>query len=163
MTPLEEVAHIANVTVEVEVQLDQRLMKLSEILSLEEGSIIVMGRSAGENIDIFVGSIFDLSAGVLGPIDAIYDRGALVALPREMRIRYAAHLTEIAGKPPQLLICYEYDQSLMEGPPFSIGSEEVNEHYGDLYDITRIASTNVPGGLKGKCAAVENGWLLRIN
>ena len=55
MTPLEEVAHIANVTVEVEVQLDQRLMKLSEILSLEEGSIIVMGRSAGENIDIFVG------------------------------------------------------------------------------------------------------------
>jgi flagellar motor switch protein FliN/FliY len=55
MTPLEEVAHIANVTVEVEVQLDQRLMKLSEILSLEEGSIIAMGRSAGENIDIFVG------------------------------------------------------------------------------------------------------------
>ena len=56
MTSLEEVAHIANVTVDVEVQLDQRWMKLSEILSLEEGSIIEMDRSAGENIDIYIGS-----------------------------------------------------------------------------------------------------------
>jgi flagellar motor switch protein FliN/FliY len=31
-------------------------MKLSEILSLEEGSIIEMRRSAGENLDIYIGS-----------------------------------------------------------------------------------------------------------
>jgi flagellar motor switch protein FliN/FliY len=55
MTPLEEIAHIANVRIEVEVQLDRRWMKLSEILALEEGSIIEMNRSAGENIDIFIG------------------------------------------------------------------------------------------------------------
>jgi flagellar motor switch protein FliN len=42
--------------VEIEVQLDQRQMKLSEILALEEGSIIEMTRSAGENIDVFFGS-----------------------------------------------------------------------------------------------------------
>jgi len=56
MTTLEEVAHIATVPIEIEVQLDQRWMKLSEILALEEGSIIEMRRSAGENIDIFFGS-----------------------------------------------------------------------------------------------------------
>jgi flagellar motor switch protein FliN/FliY len=55
MTPIQEVAHIANVRVEVEVQLDRRWMKLSDILALEEGSIIEMNRSAGENIDIFIG------------------------------------------------------------------------------------------------------------
>ena len=55
MTPLEEVAHIANVPVEIEVQLDRRWMKLSEILALEEGSVIEMNRSAGENIDVFIG------------------------------------------------------------------------------------------------------------
>jgi flagellar motor switch protein FliN/FliY len=55
MTPLEEVAHIATVRIEVEVQLDRRWMKLSDILALEEGSIIEMNRSAGENIDIFIG------------------------------------------------------------------------------------------------------------
>ena len=56
MTPTEQIAHIADVRVEVEVQLDQRWMKLSEILELQEGSILEMRRSAGENIDIYVGS-----------------------------------------------------------------------------------------------------------
>ncbi len=31
-------------------------MKLSEILELDEGNILEMRRSAGENIDIYVGS-----------------------------------------------------------------------------------------------------------
>jgi len=56
MTPQEQVAHIAEVRIEVEVQLDQRWMKLSEILELDEGSILEMRRSAGENIDVYVGS-----------------------------------------------------------------------------------------------------------
>jgi flagellar motor switch protein FliN/FliY len=55
MTPQEQVAHIADVRVEIEVQLDQRWMKLSEILELDEGSILEMRRSAGENIDIYAG------------------------------------------------------------------------------------------------------------
>ena len=56
MTPREEIDHIANVPIEVEVQLDRRYMKISEILALEEGSIVEMERSAGENIDIYIGS-----------------------------------------------------------------------------------------------------------
>ena len=56
MLPLEELAHIALVPIDIEVQLDQRWMKLSEILSLEEGRIIEMRRSAGENLDIYIGS-----------------------------------------------------------------------------------------------------------
>lgn len=116
---------------------------------------------SAKNIDIFVSDIFHLSSKMLGLVDAIYDRAALVALPEEMRNRYTAHLTEITDKAPQLLICYEYDQSLMEGPPFSISNEEVNQLYRDSYDLTLIVSTNVPGGLKGKCAAKESVWLLQ--
>jgi flagellar motor switch protein FliN/FliY len=56
MTTQEQIAHIADVRIEIEVQLDQRWMKLSEILELDEGSILEMRRSAGENIDIYVGS-----------------------------------------------------------------------------------------------------------
>jgi thiopurine S-methyltransferase len=114
-----------------------------------------------ENIDIFVGDIFGLSSKMLAPVDAIYDRAALVALPEEMRNRYVAHLTEITNKAPQLLICYEYDQSLMEGPPFSISNEEVNQKYRETYDLTLMESANVPGGLKGRCVAKENVWLLK--
>ncbi len=116
---------------------------------------------SAHNLDIFVGDIFALSGRILGPIDGIYDRAALVAFPEAMRNRYAVHLREITGKAPQLLICYDYDQRLMDGPPFSVTSEEVQRHYADDYDVTLIASTHVPGGLKGKCPATENVWLLK--
>lgn len=112
------------------------------------------------NIDIFVGDIFDLSSSTLGLVDAIYDRAALVALPLEMRNQYTAHLIQITDKAPQLLICLEYDQSIIDGPPFSISNEEVKHHYADTYELTLMASANVSGGLKGKCAAIENVWLI---
>ena len=115
-------------------------------------------RYSATNIDIFVGDIFHLSSKVLGSVDAIYDRAALVAFPEEVRTRYTVHLTAITGKAPQLLICYEYDQTLMDGPPFSVSNEEVNRHYRDMYELTLLASKEVPGGLKGKCAAKENVW-----
>ncbi|TKB78530.1 MAG: thiopurine S-methyltransferase [Nitrospira sp.] len=115
---------------------------------------------SANNIDIFVGDIFALSREMLGPVDASYDRAALVALPEDMRRRYATHLMKITGTAPQLLICYEYDQGLMAGPPFSISHEEVCQHYRERYEVTLIASRDVPGGLKGKCAAKEHVWLL---
>lgn len=116
---------------------------------------------SAKDIDIFVGDIFALPRKILGPVDAVYDRAALVAFPEEMRNRYTAHLTEITDKAPQLLITYDYDQNVMEGPPFSISDEEVKRHYRVNYDVTLIASADVSGGLKGKCAAKENVWLLK--
>ncbi|MEM6451594.1 MAG: thiopurine S-methyltransferase [Cyanobacteria bacterium P01_D01_bin.105] len=116
-----------------------------------------------ENIDIFAGDIFQLSGNVLGSVDAIYDRAALVALPREMRDRYTAHLVEITNAAPQLLICYEYDQTLMAGPPHAISHKEVAEHYQNSYRLKLVESKEVPNGLKGKCPATENVWLLGNN
>ena len=118
-------------------------------------------RYSAEDVDIFVGDIFELTGTTLGLVDAIYDRAALVALPETMRNRYTAHLTEISNNAPQLLICYVYDQSVLDGPPFSISNEEVNRHYRERYTLTAMASMEVPGGLKGKCAATENAWLLK--
>ncbi|MBL4894346.1 MAG: thiopurine S-methyltransferase [Emcibacter sp.] len=116
---------------------------------------------SAKNIDIYVGDIFNLTRSILGPVDGIYDRAALVALPEDTRRRYAKHLIELTDKSPQLLICFLYDQSLLDGPPFSITNEEVERHYGDKYDLNLIESKDVSGGLKGKCAAMENVWLLR--
>ena len=114
-----------------------------------------------KDIDIFCGDIFQVTGALLGPVDAVYDRAALVALPPGMRGRYAAHLQKLTDPAPQLLICYEYDQSQMEGPPFSILREEVLQHYGEGYQVTLLESTSVAGGLKGKCAAKENVWKLQ--
>jgi thiopurine S-methyltransferase len=104
--------------------------------------------SAG-NIDIFGGDIFHLSSKVLGLVDAVYDRAALVALPEDLRKRYTEHVTAITDKAPQLLICYEYDQRLMEGPPFSVSNEEVNRRYRDSYDNSSC-SYRCAGWFEGK-------------
>jgi thiopurine S-methyltransferase len=120
-----------------------------------------MERWSANNLDIFVGDIFALSRTLLGPVDGIYDRAALVAFPEDMRTRYTAHLIEMTHRAPQLLICFDYDQRAMEGPPFSVSSEEVQRHYAAKYDVRLIACTDVSGGLKGKVAAKENLWLLR--
>lgn len=116
-----------------------------------------------DGIDIFVGNIFDLSRTLLGPIDGIYDRAALVALPEPTRDHYTAHLMEITARAPQLLITFEYDQSLMAGPPFSIGEAEVNRQYSQSYDLSLLSSTDFVGGLKGLPGAKENVWLLTNN
>jgi len=55
MTPLEEIASLADVPVEVRVELDRKMMTISEILDLEADRVLRMTRSAGENIDIFIG------------------------------------------------------------------------------------------------------------
>lgn len=116
-------------------------------------------RYSANNIDIYVGDIFSLTKKMLGPIDAVYDRAALVALPREMRERYTAHLIAITDEAPQLLICYEYDQHLMEGPPFSISGKEIKQHYSDYFDLSRAASRKVQ--VKGLEAIEEQAWLLK--
>ena len=114
----------------------------------------------GNGVDVFVGDIFDLTQGLLGEVQAIYDRAALVAMPFSMRRRYTAHLRVITATAPQLLLCFEYDQRAMDGPPFSISDEEVARHYAGHYDLLKLASVAVTGGLKGQCAARENVWLL---
>lgn len=120
-----------------------------------------VSRYRAQNIDIFLGDLFDVTREMLGPVDAIYDRAALVALPKEMRDRYTEHLVEISDNAPQLVIAYEYDQSMVNGPPFSVSQDEVRRHYTDSYDLTLLGSAEVPGGLKGKCPAKEHVWLLR--
>ncbi len=117
-------------------------------------------RFSAKGIDIFVGDIFNLSPSLLGPIDAIYDRAALVALPKLMRERYAPHLINITNRAPQLLISFAYDQHLLDGPPFSVSDEEIARHYQETYHLKLLASADIKGGLKGKCPATENVWLL---
>lgn len=119
-------------------------------------------RYSATDIDIFAGDVFALSAELLGLVDATYDRAALVALPEAMRERYARHLMTITGRAPQFLLTFEYDQSQMNGPPFSVTGAEVARHYKESYDVTLATSRDVPGGLKGICAATENAWLLVV-
>lgn len=55
MTPLEEIGTLADVPVELDMELDRKVMPLSEILEWDIGSVVWLTRSAGEAIDIYAG------------------------------------------------------------------------------------------------------------
>ena len=117
-------------------------------------------RYSAPGVDVFAGDIFALTGEALGSVEAVYDRAALVALPRADRARYAAHVTAIARGAPQLLVTFVYDQTRADGPPFSVDEQEVRALYGGSYGVTLLESAEDPAGMKGKCPATEKVWLL---
>jgi thiopurine S-methyltransferase len=92
-----------------------------------------------EQIVLSCGDFFQLNANE--KYDLIYDRAALVALPAPMRKTYSEVLNralKIGGK--YLLVVYDYDQTQMEGPPFSVSTSEVHELYEDRFKIELLQS-----------------------
>lgn len=142
----------------VETAIQQLFDELGAKPSISEAGLFK--HYSAENIDIFVGDIFNLSSDLLGSVDAVYDRAALVALPEDMRKRYSAHLMKITAKAPQLLLSFEYDQSLVPGPPFSVGPDEVHDYYEGHYTVSLAELVVLQGGLKGKYDCLEAVWLL---
>lgn len=113
------------------------------------------------NITLFCGDIFDLRQPVLGHIDAVYDRAALIALPPAMRKRYAAHVISITQTAPQFLVTLNYDQSLYSGAPFAVADDEVHALYGTAYpSLVPAERIEAAGGIKGRGPAWETAWLM---
>lgn len=116
---------------------------------------------SADNLNVFVGDIFKVTSEMLGDIDAIYDRAAIVALTKDLRVEYTAHLRAITNNAPQLLLCFEYDQSLMNRTPYSVDEAEVKSHYAEHYDIELLKRVGIDGGFKGKLPACDVVWLLK--
>ena len=92
-----------------------------------------------DSLTVYCGDVFDVGPEVVGPIDRIWDRAALVALDSSVRPKYVKHLRSLAEPGARLLQnVMEYDQSVMDGPPWSISEAEIRQHYGDLtIDVLR--------------------------
>ncbi len=94
-------------------------------------------RATERRISLFCGDYFAFSAP---GFDAHYDRGALIALSEDLRPRYAAHTSSLLdGAAEQLVLTVEYDQSVCNGPPFSLDESEVRQYWPKL---TRVASVD---------------------
>lgn len=55
MTAFEQIAHLADIPMNMDAQLGRTRMTVQSILGLDVGSVIKMDRSAGENIDVLAG------------------------------------------------------------------------------------------------------------
>lgn len=77
--------------------------------------------------DLFAVTRDDVEASG-GPIDAIYDRAALIALPPDLRRAYLDQLRALSGPgTPGLLVTFEHASG--SGPPFSVPPDLVAALY----------------------------------
>jgi len=84
-------------------------------------------------ITIYCGDYFEFAAPVF---DALYDRGALVALPESIRPRYVEHTKQLlCANALRMIISLEYDQSVVQGPPFSVLPGEIGKYWDDLVRV----------------------------
>lgn len=97
-----------------------------------------------DELEILCGDFYALTPALLGPIDAVYDRASLIAMPPERRPAYAAQLTRLtAGAVRMLLICMDYPQDEMAGPPFSVPEAEVRTLYREHFEIQSLAVVDI--------------------
>lgn len=97
-------------------------------------------------IQLFCGDFFALDADDLAGVSAVYDRAALVALPPEMRTAYTQHMRQVLPSGSKtLLVAFDYPQHQMQGPPFSVQTQEVRSLYRPWCDIRLIHSEDIIG------------------
>jgi len=105
-------------------------------ISGEWTTVADMPCCCAEGYTIFCGDFFSLTTADLAGACVVYDRGSLVALPPEMRVRYATHLAALLPSGSRvLLISYTFDQAETAGPPFSVPQEELEILLGEDFQV----------------------------
>ena len=95
-------------------------------------------------VELICGDAFALDAEVLSDCAGVFDRAALIALPPELRQRYAS---ELYPRMPRgcrgLVITLEYPQHEKDGPPFSVDEDEVRALYDSDWRIERLERRDI--------------------
>ena len=90
-------------------------------------------RAADVEITIYQGDYFAFPGT---GFEALYDRGALVALPADRRPAYVAKTRQCLDSDPGcLLVTLEYDQARVDGPPFAVMPEEIGDYWPGLQRV----------------------------
>ncbi len=95
-------------------------------------------------IEILRGDFFGLTEEILSGVTDIFDRASLVALPLEMRQQYVKKMAELQTSGVRtLLVTLTFNPEEMNGPPFSVSEEEVNDLYSENFSVQKLLSKNV--------------------
>lgn len=96
-----------------------------------------MHHVAGD-IEIIRGDVLTLDDTILAGCDAVYDRAAIIALPPDLRERYARRVYDrLPAGCRALMITLEYPQAEMDGPPFSVDADDIEVLLDDTWQ-TRL-------------------------
>jgi thiopurine S-methyltransferase len=97
-----------------------------------------------DRLRLLCGDFFDLVPQQLEAVRGVYDRGALVALPPQLRGRYVERLNDLLpAATAMLLVTMEYPQAEMPGPPFAVEEAEVHRLFADRWSIEPVYEQDV--------------------
>lgn len=92
-----------------------------------------------DNLELWEGDVMKLPAKKISPIHLIYDKAAIIALPPKMRSAYAHQLITLCNPQTQILIeTFEYPQEEMNGPPFSVTRDELEQLFGEHFSFALL-------------------------
>ncbi|MGR5145577.1 thiopurine S-methyltransferase [Photobacterium alginatilyticum] len=116
-----------------------------------------------DEITIHCGDFF---ATRVEPVDVVYDRAALIAMPENMRKMYTEHLLSMVKAGGRiLLVTVDYPQPEMDGPPFSVTKDEVEQLFAGC-KITHLdrddADESHPRRQRGLSRFAEEVWLIEL-
>ena len=72
MAKLSQVGHLLDIPLEVEAVVEGRALRVSEVLELAVGSLVVSGRAAGENVDVMAGAPIWVPVNWRAPTDIVW-------------------------------------------------------------------------------------------
>lgn len=94
---------------------------------LEEGAFTV---HRSPSLTVFCGDYFDLTPNLLGDVDRVWDRAALIAVEPSWQERYVAQIRTLCSSEALILQSgVEYDTSVMDGPPWPVDGEDLRRLY----------------------------------
>ncbi|WP_411384057.1 thiopurine S-methyltransferase [Pseudomonas sp. L7] len=95
-------------------------------------------------VELWCGDFFALQAEDLAQCAGLYDRAAVIALPQALRTRYLALLSDYLPTACQgLMVTLDYDQSRLDGPPFSVPDDEVRRGLAGWQEVAELQAPDI--------------------
>lgn len=89
-----------------------------------------------DSLVLWEGDFTKLPADQIPAQDLIYDKASIIALPPKKRQNHAKKMIELCNHNTQILIqTFEYDQSEMSGPPFSVEEQELERLFKHQFKL----------------------------
>ena len=114
-----------------------------EFVKVEQPNFVIY---QAPNITLYQGDFMHIQAQHLTGCKLVYDRASIVAIESFNRKVYKRKMLEIIPVgTPMLMVTLDYDQNIMQGPPFSVPVSEITALYQPEYQLELLLTSEQIG------------------